>query len=241
MTAEHKPNLRWLLGAGFSQGLEIPGTIAVVRSSMHICATIRRADTHLRDRLAVRFGDDYNFRGSRRGARGLRTLRQPRLPAGSTYVQSSLRYRPFVADSMSRSRREMYESLMWTWSNQISADWKTLAPRVAIDDARSCLARAMRENQLDIATLNYDEIVENLLPNTNDGFEGAGDLLTFNSATFLVADTRPKIAHLHGSLRYGLQSRGNFKIRRGFVVKRLALWHPRADRNVVRRLDHRAR
>lgn len=227
----NKPRLTVLLGAGFSQSLKVPGTKEVGKAIDDALSTkFGSGYVDLRQRLKARFGKAYNFEIVAAALEACEPYGGPGYIPGSTY----LAVQPDIAELRAgldlKFARDMYELLMFVLVQQISIDWELLAP--AQDVARvSDLFRTLGDDhRLDIATLNYDDIVETLVPDLNDGFEGTSDKQSFSSAKFLADDQFPKIAHLHGSLRYGVSKAGRFEKNTGDLSpRRTPLWHPRAD------------
>lgn len=219
-----------LLGAGFSQSLGIPGTQAISELVDGELTRFGSPFIELRERLKARFECDYNFEAL---AAALEVCGAYEAPS---YLPTPP-YRSVIPDVAVLSHglnpkltSEMYEVLMQVVMRSVTVDWKASIDGTVLGDIQRTIDGLRGIFTLNIATLNYDQGVENFVPDAIDGFTGDDDLLDFYPGFFLGKPGN-KIGHLHGSSLFAFPEAryGIMKMRDLERFRRHRLWTRRLD------------
>lgn len=196
-----------LLGAGFSQTLGIACTAKIGHEIDDALARGRCAAVYipLRDRLIARFQTAYNFEVLMAALEACIVYGRPGFLPGSPEYRSVI---PEIAtmrpDITAHAAAQMYEIAMEIIAREVGMDWRSTATSKDRYRLRTFFDALRSRWRLSVATLNYDDGAEEFIPDAVDGFVGKGDLQAFDSRAFLADDSRPRIAHVHGSLAFGI-------------------------------------
>jgi hypothetical protein len=196
-----------LLGAGFSQALGLPGTGRITQLIDDALQTGPNRATYvaLRDRLRARFATDYNFETLMAALEECMTFRQAGMfGIGGPYktvVPDIATLHPGLTPDLATA---MYEIAMNILVTEVSADWLSGLPKVTEQALQSFFDGLQVDGPLSVATLNYDLGAEHFITAGIDGFAGTGSPQSFDSIVFFSDDTRARIAHVHGSIQYGI-------------------------------------
>jgi len=220
-----------ILGAGVSQALAVPGTATITAAVDAALVRYGPPYTNLRNRLHGRFKAHYSFETLAAALEACEPFGQPGFIPGAVYEAVGpeiAALRPGLTVDLARS---MYEKLISVLTQQVSTDQTSPAGKPTRDALKRTFDELARQHRLEIVTLNYDLTDEQFIPEALDGFVGDGEYQTFDSRAFLLDDGRPRIAHLHGSLRFGTTETGsNFVKNTGTLTpRRVPLWRYRAD------------
>lgn len=231
--AIEKSRLTMLLGAGFSQALGIPGTRAI---SDKVDAKLEymhgQIFIDLRDRLRSRFGESrYNFETLAAALEAVEPFGQLGFLPGSTYLAVEPEIAYLREGLTAEIARNMYTILMGIVMQEIYIDWKSIAPVNVQESVHKLFERLREQYVLDIVTLNYDLAIEDFVSDAVDGFLGDDEYQRFRSDVFLAVDNRPRLAHLHGSLRYGIAETNGAVVKNAgpLTSRKVPLWLPRLD------------
>jgi hypothetical protein len=206
-SAAEKPGITLLLGAGFSQGLGITGTAALgTRIDGELSAGPHAVKyLALKARLQARFGAKYNFEVLVAALESCRVFGPiSLLPGAPPYASVIPEIAELRSDLPVDAADRMFETSMSIINDEIGMDFvSALTPEAK--EAMDAFFRGLYEKwQLNVATLNYDHAVETFVPDIFDGFVGDGDVQQFESWQFMRRDGRPRIAHIHGDLQFGI-------------------------------------
>jgi len=229
-----EPRITVLLGSGFSQALGIQGTDAIEKTIDAALSSDPLASPYasLRSRLIGRFGKKYNFEVLMAALEacfpyGVASLVPKAPPYYSVFPEISTLCSDITPDIAAC----LYEAAIGIVLTQVSVDWTATIPRADYGLIQDFFNRLSSQFRLDIATLNYDQGLENFLTDAVDGFGGTGPHQQFDSTVFLADDTSPRVAHLHGSIAYGITEAPKNLVKNAAPPAQppLALWTPRQD------------
>jgi hypothetical protein len=205
--ASEKPGVTLLLGAGFSQGLGIAGTAALSSCIDAVLLAGAHASAYeaLKARLETRFGTRYNFEILVAALESCRVFGRPSpLPGAPDYASVI----PEIADLRNDLSVDAADAMFQVAMGIIDAEiGKNFTSRLSAAQCTQMIAffNALRGKwQLNVGTLNYDHGVEMFVPDIFDGFVGSGNPQQFDSTQFMLPDGRPRIAHIHGDLQFGI-------------------------------------
>jgi hypothetical protein len=94
------------------------------------------------------------------------------------------------------------QSLLEAIAEQVEQSIAAFQPSGSHSWFRAFWLKALAAAAWDIATLNYDNLLEQISPDLEDGFEPSPTWSRFN-ANRLLGTKRSRILHLHGSIHYG--------------------------------------
>jgi hypothetical protein len=196
-------SLSVLLGAGFSQGAGLPGTL---RLTEEIVARAEPRDVSHAMWAALReFDPGSNFETMFHAIETLYSIKETR-PESTTRAMAAafadLRHR---WDEITSDRlRKYYGGCLEVLHSTLSAAIEGLAPTDSEGTARM-LRRFIASFRVRVFDLNYDDLGERIAGDIRDGFPGSGDAVGFDYEDLRVDDGRIEWCHLHGSLRYEMR------------------------------------
>ncbi len=187
-----------LLGAGFSQALAILGTAAISEIVDDELKPFGRPFIALKQRLATRFGQKYNFEVLAAALEVCGAYEPPSFMPTPPYHSVIPDVAALRNGLDSKITSIMYEHLMQLVMKAVTVDWRASIDNEVVTRVEDTVDRLRSTFVLDIATLNYDQGAEHFVPDAIDGFSGSDGPLEFDPRIFLH-EGASKIAHLHGS------------------------------------------
>lgn len=223
-----------LLGAGFSESLGIAGTAKIgCEIDAALCGSVYGSPYRsLRDRLRWRFRAAYNFEVLMGALESCMIYGRPGLLPDAPEYRSVIPEIATLREGLTPlDAASMYEIAIRIVQREVGKDWRSgIAPQAAAA-SQWFFGQLSSHWKLSVATLNYDDGADSLIPNAVDGFVGDGDLQSFDSQTFLANDARPRVAHVHGSLAFGITEIGKRFVKNvgPLGTRRELMWTERLD------------
>ena len=223
--SELKP-LTVLLGSGFAEGCDLPGTAALTNTvkalRFPMINPARPNDLEVTVpagvwRMATSYYANPNFEtvlhlvetvmGYER-VRGWLAADDRSKAAFGAFTNIMPHWRYFIEEGARYSFADFYGHAMTAIAQELTK--ATDSNLTHIKTVACPFINAMIERfQVTVATLNYDDILERCFEPWHDGFNAGGEGNAFDPRVFLADHTEPTLMHLHGSVRfYALPEQG---------------------------------
>jgi hypothetical protein len=142
---------------------------------------------------------------SRRSPSWAGSLDQVR-PVASAFMDVLSRYEPFMrAEILQAERLDVIRRILINLSFSLDYAANRRHPGAAV--FTNMLTRIASAFVPSMFTLNYDDLLDSLFPNANDGYNDPGDgVMRFDPASIIGTElgiVAPSLFHLHGNVRFG--------------------------------------
>ncbi|MDP9104605.1 MAG: hypothetical protein M3N49_01605 [Candidatus Eremiobacteraeota bacterium] len=196
-------SLSVLLGAGFSQGAGLPGT---VRLTEEIIARAEPSDVSLKMWETLReFDPESNFETMFHAIETLYSIKGTRAESTTRAMAAAFAQLRACWDGITGDQlREYYGSCLAVLHSTLSASIDGFAAGEPEGTARM-LRSFIASFRVRVFDLNYDDIGEHIAGNIRDGFPPGGAATPFDYDDLRAEDERVEWCHLHGSLRYEMR------------------------------------
>lgn len=213
-----------IVGAGLSQGLGVAGVDALTTAARQIPYPMTNLGpargsigvplANLLWKALAAYYDAPNFetmlhavealvafKGAPTGAQIPDVLR----PVTNMFMDITPRWKP-LADS--DQLEQLASNIICAVAERIAADARSAVRHFSYDACRTLVNRLLSEFDVTIIDLNYDDILETIIADFEDGFEKCNGG-QFRWTLFAEDNGLPRLLHVHGSIRFGISTKDN--------------------------------
>ena len=210
-----------ILGAGFSQALDIAGTMELTDiarrlrlPAVNLGATPGAIGVPLADLLwkaLSAYYDNPNFETMIHGIEALLAFQTgtpgaqiPDVvkPVSNAFMDVTQRWTRLAA---STDLQDLASKILQRVAWRVAEGARDAPKSARYADARAFVARLASDFDVTFVNLNYDDALDVLLPESVDGYPD-GDGVLFDWSLLRAADQRPRNLHVHGSVKFGIKT-----------------------------------